>query len=407
MPESDWYRTERNTEGLVKAVIAERDVNELSGEDIWRLLQLTWITTSKGHVTRDHWKKLKVPALAHLFGKKVRASEDLQNSLDHMNLPRPVAEAAAKTTGFVNAYRAYRNSLLGWCQQHEKELRAILDAARKLRSNDQDRLELASEIGQLPPVSTPNEERTMAASSHITPLVACLDPKRKFPIINGEDGVNQRLSSLHLMNSSLDDQVKGFIGLIGQFGLVDAFAVDTMTEDQMTQITQRAQNTHKPSNSIAKGTTLPVFDEAERKAVQDSKTIVYRKRHNKMTNRLQELLPGHKLDEGTSPDCRYDVLVTNYDGNGRDLLIEAKPDADKGSIRIAIGQLLDYRRFLPNQAATDLAVLTISFPSDSYLELMQDLQITALWFVSESCRTLAGDGKIWKALEAQLNAGKN
>lgn len=102
-------------------------------------------------------------------------------------------------------------------------------------------------------------------------------------------------------------------------------------------------------------------------------------------------------------DCRYDVLVANYDGQGRDLLIEAKPDADKGSLRVAIGQLLDYRRFLPNPAATDLAILTILPPPGGYVELMQDLQITPLWFTDEGCQSLAGQGKSWNSLKAQLS----
>jgi len=35
---------------------------------------------------------------------------------------------------------------------------------------------------------------------------------------------------------------------------------------------------------------------------------------------------------------------------------------------------------------------------------MQDLQITALWFVDEKCQTLTGQGKIWKSLKAQLES---
>jgi hypothetical protein len=54
--------------------------------------------------------------------------------------------------------------------------------------------------------------------------------------------------------------------------------------------------------------------------------------------------------------------VKNYDEMFRDLLIEVKPDPDKGSIRIAIGQLFDYNRHRARQAATDLVVLTISRP---------------------------------------------
>jgi hypothetical protein len=118
-----WYDAERNTEGLVKAVMATRDVHSLSGEDIWRLLQLTWITAHGSHPTDDHWQTLKVPALAHLFNRNACISRDLQSSLESLQLPQPVAQMAFKTTGIVNAYRAYRNSLKGWCLTNQKVTR--------------------------------------------------------------------------------------------------------------------------------------------------------------------------------------------------------------------------------------------------------------------------------------------
>ena len=94
--------------------------------------------------------------------------------------------------------------------------------------------------------------------------------------------------------------------------------------------------------------------------------------------------------------------MENYEGTGRNLLLEVKPDPDKGSIRIAIGQLLDYRRFLPHQAGTDLAILTISPPERTYRELLLDLQISPVWFQDEHCKTLDGDGEVWKAWRMAL-----
>lgn len=64
---------------------------------------------------------------------------------------------------------------------------------------------------------------------------------------------------------------------------------------------------------------------------------------------------------------------SSIDDCSRDLLIEAKPDADKGSIRIAIGQLFDYARHRTRQPATELVVLTISSPAPDYIDLLNDL----------------------------------
>src|SRR5260370_41552002 len=118
-----------------------------------------------------------------------------------------------------------------------------------------------------------------------------------------------------------------------------------------------------------------------------------------MDNVIHQKFKECEITQGTDSHCRYDVLVSKYDGMNRDLLIEAKPDPDLGSIRIAIGQLLDYRRFLPRRAATDLALLTISRPSPSHVDLLHELQITALWFVNENCGGRNGVGQSWKSIQ--------
>lgn len=397
--QSHWYQTERNTEALVKAVLAVRPVDGLSGEDIWCLIRFAWITAGSGD---SHWQQLKVPAIAHLFKKPVKIGEDLATTIASMALPPAIAAAASKPTGMVNAYRAYRNSLLPWCNANKAVVRTLLASAQKLGSNDQARFDLASKIDALPPVPTPNGLRHMAAANLITPLIACLDPKLRFPIVNGEHGVKRRLEKLGLTNRSLEEKVRGFIGLIGQFGISDAFALDVMNDEQIDEITKRKPKAPKAAPVGSKGTELSHFDDEERKAILKGQELVYRQRHNTMTNALGTLLPALTMTQGDRQECRFDVLISNYDAEGRDLLIEAKPDPDRGSLRIAIGQLLDYRRFLPHQAGTDLAVLTITPPPKEYMELLQDLQITVLWFAVPGCGVLSGDGKAWKALKARI-----
>ncbi|MGI4826610.1 MAG: hypothetical protein ACRYFU_00205 [Janthinobacterium lividum] len=373
----------------------------LSGKDIWWLMKLTWITASNGHMVEDHWQTLKIPGLEHLFGKKGLITSDLCETVAGMQLPIKVREAASRKTGMVNAYRAYRNSLLTWCTENKNALREIISSAQKLGPNDQQRFDLAARISTLPPVPTPSGVRRMAAAYHITPLVACLDPKRRFPIINGESGVTLRLKQLGLSGETLEDKVRGFVGIIGQLGVVDAFNLDTSNAEIIGKIQKRSRNLIRGVKFDGNGTALPDLDDAERTAVLNSGSIIYRRRHNRMTTNLKALLPRLRMTQGDKQECRFDVLIANYDATGRDLLIEAKPDPDAGSLRVAVGQLLDYRRFLIGQAGTDLAILTIGRPPEIYLELLLDLQITALWFDGERCTELKGDGKVWKALRKQ------
>ena len=175
----------------------------------------------------------------------------------------------------------------------------------------------------------------------ITPVVACLDPGEKFPIVNGRESVKRLLRQLALANGNLEQQVKGMINLVGQFGVRDALMLDVCA-DEVARL--------KPTIPVEvvgqdeEGSELPYLDEAERVATTESRSIRYRDRHDRMTNGLKDLLSEFELKRGTDPNCRYDGLVKNYDSLGRDLLIEAKPDADdRGAIRIAIGQLFDYR----------------------------------------------------------------
>jgi len=138
----------------------------------------------------------RIIALAQ--GQSPAISVDLASTIATMGLARSVARAAAKQTGFVNAYRVYRNSLRGWCSANIKELRTIVATAERLASNDQARFDLAKKVDSLPEIPSPSGERQMAAANVITSLVACLDPRHRFPIINGEQGVTRRLSRLGL-----------------------------------------------------------------------------------------------------------------------------------------------------------------------------------------------------------------
>jgi hypothetical protein len=75
------------------------------------------------------------------------------------------------------------------------------------------------------------------------------------------------------------------------------------------------------------------------------------------------------LDIPYAPEAR----VLRADGYVADccLLVEAKASSERGSIRLAIGQLLDYARYL--EASPRLCVLTPSQPAGDMLDLVGSL----------------------------------
>ena len=236
----------------------------------------------------------------------------------------------------------------------------------------------------------------------MTPLVACLDPYSRFPIVNGRKAVQALLGKLGLRGRNLKEQVRGMTGLIGRFGIPNSFMLDVLAD----RIKQVAPKLNVPIEvrvvAPSSGSSLPEFDTSEREYLRQAGTVRYRNRHNKMTTALKKLMHGFKLSQGTNPDCRWDVLVEHYEATGRDLLLEVKPDPEKAAVRIAIGQLLDYRRFVLRPATTDIAALTIGAPDKLYRQLLLELQISPIWFTGEDCRALDGEGAVWEALDESL-----
>jgi hypothetical protein len=390
-----WYNIEKNTAVLIQSILKLKSPDTLSGDEIWSLITLTWITVGRKHVSPTHWKRLKIPALELLFKKKATINSDLAAAIDSMNLPSAVAQFVKRDTGIVNFRGTWRNSSRNWCQQNRNDVRRIISAALKLPANDQARINLADQIDGLPPVKSPNDKRKVAAGILLTPLIACLDPKGRFPILNGREAVNSLLRKLRLHHSNLADQAKGLIGIIAQ---KDAFALDVMSEEVIKRVPLLKRLSTKTKAQKFHESPLRNYDEEERKAVLASKTATYRKRHNRMTAALNRIFSRFNPTTETSPAGRCDAVIQDYDGS-RDLLIEAKPDPGKGSIRIAIGQLFDYVRHRARQPATDLVVLTILSPPPDYVDLLNDLGITAVWFGDENCGQIAGgQGKAWAGI---------
>ncbi len=262
-----WYQTELNTSHLIRTVFGYVEGDDLSGEAIWRLLTLTWITVHDGEATHSHWKKYKVPALAFLFGVEVPdVRENLSATLKQMILPENVRQAADCDTGMINYRGTWRNSSQLWCQKNVVILRTLLNRAYGLSSDDQRRFELAAEVAKLRKVPSPNGKATVGADNTLTPLLACLDPRCRFPIVNAREGVKKLLRSLELARGSLSVQVKGLVGVIGQWGIPDAFALDVLS-DEVAKIGSAMQPPVIPTErGDDVGSKLRTFDEAERKA---------------------------------------------------------------------------------------------------------------------------------------------
>lgn len=384
-----WLERERNTWSLVRACFAAYMHGEKPTADKLRALcSLTWITRGE-----DNTQKVTFPALCTLTGKQLDACKfsNLSGTLAKAHIPPAIVNASKNPTGFVNFRNPYRNSCLDWFGHRTREIYDLFERAYVLKS-DEDGRSIYAEIAKLDRVGYRKGSGGLHPENLLTPVIACLDPRIRCPIINGRKEVKDKFKAIGVKRSSLPEQFWALVNLIHYAGIEDAFMLDIITPEELAGVSPSTQSNKSYIKLSVKERQLEEKDENEvavlRKASLSSYIIV----HNSMTNRLQSCCKssGRQVHDWSSKDCCFDALIKNYDGDGRDLLIEAKSSTDVAFCRMAVGQLFDYRRLLPGSATTDLAVLFPDRPGKHVRDFLGHIGIKALWFTGDKIVDASG-----------------
>ena len=91
---------------------------------------------------------------------------------------------------------------------------------------------------------------------------------------------------------------------------------------------------------------------------------------------------GHKVKRGRYPlSTRGSALVCDLVDLTEGVLYEAKGDINRSSVRMAIGQLLDYRHLEPS--TVDLAVLLPRKPTQDIIDLILSVPAAVVWRTSD------------------------
>ena len=132
---------------------------------------------------------------------------------------------------------------------------------------------------------------------------------------------------------------------------------------------------------------MPLKDEQDVLTISKARQVTHRRRHNRLTNALFDMLDDYRLLEGRSKDCLFDVMVKTYDGK-HDLIVEVKSSCEKPHIRMAVGQVCDYW-FCIKGATTDchVALLLPKEPDDDVKGYLRWMNIGVLWIDQKSLRT--------------------
>jgi len=293
--------------------------------------------------------------------------------------------------GIVAYYNGFRRIAREWLCDHRDAVRKIVDSVASA-VDDGAANAAYRKIESLPLLSRPRAGDGKP-SNLLTPLLACLDPRSRAPIINAR--TRQFLRRLDPASLTLGAQYDGLVNLIGQAGIDDAFDLDAVIQhdDLHDDLLERIGQA-----GIDDALDLDVIDEeqianppkelGERndedvEYLRSMDMVTMRRTHNTMTNAFRAICKqaGLIVQEGSERTCRFDALILEY-RNGRHLLVEVKTNDAMPMCRMAVGQLLDYRRRQSNRVAIDLAVLFPTRPSQESQEFLADADVgvKAIWF---------------------------
>jgi hypothetical protein len=389
----DWTERQRHTNKLVRRIAGYLfDTGKIGTRQVYGLSKLAWITNSYEGDAAAYIESTKIPALSDIFD--VDFSNHTINDVAKIVAAKlkddSVRELILAHSGFTNFYKAYRNSVLAWIGEHHTKIVTLFKSAY-IAESDTDRLRIVNGIAKLPGIPKANHpDQKMKPEYFLSPAFFMLDREIKFPLINGNKGVQNLLHVLKVAGSDLPSQYRAMVNLYGQGGIMDAADLDQVglaLPDFLTTDTKKATKKLLEKKNESGGRNLPLKDEADFETIKKAGSIIQRRIHNKLTNKLRDNLSAYTLLEGRSEECMFDALVQGYDGKGNDLLIEVKSSSETGNVRMAIGQLFDYWFKMKGDKKPHLAILLPERPADEIVDLLQWLHVGFLWFEGKRLHT--------------------
>ena len=376
---------ERRTANLIRSLWMAAGQKERSDPAFLSLLiQCGWTNVgrkNKGRESTIRWRNKRIADYLKVsLGSGRELAQALSSHFKGLSYSKCVS-FVGQQTGITFYYPAFRPKTLKFFRQHSKTVALAFRNVTANSGNVENKVRKVADIieslGEIPAAG-----RHISPFNGLTPVLSCLDPQCRFPIMN------QRSSGLLRCIQEKPD-TKGMVALsklIGPYyGLKDAFELDAYVVDQKFPKPQTRTRMFGSNESFK---DVGLKSEINSFAQIAAKKAVITKRHNKMLNDLRDyVFWRYRI---APKENRFDALVFGWK-KGRDLLIEAKTASEgpggRSQIRQAIGQLYDYRFTHMPKNKVDLAVLLPKVPGGHVQSLLASLGIEVLWFKG---KTLTG-----------------
>lgn len=372
--QQNWVKKEIDTARFIQALWNAAGRKRQDPRFISLLVLCGWLTKGKDRESTRKWRNRNIAEyLRVIYKSDDQLAKDLARVFPRLKQP---AALLRMNTGITNYHPPLRPATLEFVERHYVPVAAAFKIVSATRVEPAKKIHQAVEtLTALGYIRTLGRE--VSPLNGLTPTLACIDPARRFPIVNVR---TERLLRVIGKGHNADGAV-GLSLVIGLNGIKNSFELDVYAATaDFERITKQRNGLSISSRSVSfRDVGLKSEIESIAQIAASRKRI--RKLHNALTNRFRKYL----LWRYTFQENQFDGLIPDWKP-GRKLLIEAKT-ASKGpsgraQIRQAIGQLFDYRhKFFRNETGkVDLAVLVASEPSADVQALLDSLGIYVLWF---------------------------
>lgn len=356
------YKQKKLTRMIISRIWAEKKI--ITPEFIYGLCCLTWYGR-KG-------ERPRFDGYGYIFNVRIKTLNDFQSA----EIPSWIKKYEPGEIGFSNFYNAYRTSSLNWIRKNFKTINILLRKTANIKSSE-DVIAVAEYLNKLPKIPKRNHPSILIESqSLLSPLLACLDPTKKFPVINKRESLKELHKKLKIEGSNLRDKVTVLLDLMKDNRINDSLfldaAGDVIIKPHLCDFDNKVKHKSKKISPL-----LNTKPEGDVEHFRDPNYIKVARKHNSLTNKLLVYCKLNCLNVVEGPeDNKYDALILKYFGNAN-LLIEAKGSSAPSEIRLAIGQLMDYSLDLDKK--TILAVLLPNNPEKRYLRLLKKHSIHVIY----------------------------
>ena len=376
---------ERRTAQLVQLVYDAISTTALDRDDAWHLCRLTLIDSTTGETS------IKQDALQHLLRHPEATDKELAEELaDLTDTTRArVMKLLTEETGLTALPTTFHEDCHDWFYDYHRKIKRLLKRAATLNSDEAGE-SLCMDVQALPPCYVGTRDKTLEPSGFMSPLMACLDPSSRYPILRKASV--EFLASIGIGSQNPRSQHSNLLRIMNSLKHKDAFVLNTAIDEETRKLTT-ACKTLLNKSAADKGTKSKTDSDTD--ILITGSKVAAKKLHAAMIIRLKALL-GSACEEGTNKQP-WDAIVRSDGFKSADTLIEIKTEPTIGYARMAVGQLFDYRRSIENNKGLQMAVLFPKKPPANVQEYLEAINIQALWFTGKDLANVADrHGVLWK-----------